>query len=408
MKRYVLVGTGIRGYQMFALPIVKDFSSNAVLVGLYDINIQRAHYVQQQLGGSIPIFDDFEKMIHEQKPDCVIIATMDAVHGKYILASLAAGCQVICEKPMVITAEECNQIARAERSAGKQVTVTFNCRFMPAFAHIKELLMQDVIGSIQHINLEWFLDRSHGADYFRRWHRKIENSGSLLVHKATHHFDIVNWFIGQKPNEVFAHGALNFYGCAERQLSMRCSTCKQTQHCGYAYPDTKNPDIQGLYFAAESEDNYYRDRCIFDPEINIWDTMSLCVNYDQGAMLTYSLNAYSPYEGWKMSITGSKGRLEAEEFYSGKQAGQPEHTAHVYFPNGNITTYSTPQASGTHGGGDDRLRKFLFEGVSDDPLGQAASSREGILSAIIGIAAGKSILSGNPIKISSLLENDLF
>lgn len=406
MKRYVLVGTGIRGYQMFAKPIIQNFSSHAELVGLYDINSKRAHYVQQQLNLPIPVFDNFDEMLDQQKPDCVIIATVDAFHGNYILSSLASGCQVICEKPIVITAEECNQIIKAEKETGIQTIVTFNCRFMPSFSHIKSLLLQGIIGTVQHVNLEWFLDRSHGADYFRRWHRRIENSGSLLVHKSTHHFDIVNWFVDQKPDEVFAQGELNFYGQADRQFGIRCCKCPQKQLCNYAYPDVYDADIQGLYFHSEDEDNYYRDRCIFDPEINIWDTMSLCVRYDRGAMLTYSLNAYSPYEGWKISITGSKGRLESEEFYSGMQAKSSEHSVRIYFPNGSSAVYYTPLVSGMHGGGDDKLRKFLFEGTLDDPLHQAASSREGILSALIGIAAGKSILNRKPIQISSLLDND--
>ena len=57
----------------------------------------------------------------------------------------------------------------------------------------------------------WMLDTRHGAEYFHRWHRMRGNSGSLLVHKATHHFDLVNWWIDDIPEEVFAHGSLRYY-----------------------------------------------------------------------------------------------------------------------------------------------------------------------------------------------------
>ena len=56
------------------------------------------------------------------------------------------------------------------------------------------------------------LDTKHGADYFRRWHRDKAHSGGLLVHKASHHFDLVNWWIQSAPTRVFASGGLRFYG----------------------------------------------------------------------------------------------------------------------------------------------------------------------------------------------------
>jgi predicted dehydrogenase len=61
------------------------------------------------------------------------------------------------------------------------------------------------------VHFEWVLDTVHGADYFRRWHREKANSGGLLVHKASHHFDLVNWWIGDVPATVYARGALRFY-----------------------------------------------------------------------------------------------------------------------------------------------------------------------------------------------------
>ena len=58
------------------------------------------------------------------------------------------------------------------------------------------------------MHFEWALDTVHGADYFRRWHRDKKNSGGLLVHKSSHHFDLVNWWIGDVPARVYARGGL--------------------------------------------------------------------------------------------------------------------------------------------------------------------------------------------------------
>ena len=78
--------------------------------------------------------------------------------------------------------------------------------------NLKETLLPGEIGQVTSVDFSWYLDTSHGADYFRRWHRLREKSGSLWVHKATHHFDLVNWWLDADPVEVSALASLNNYG----------------------------------------------------------------------------------------------------------------------------------------------------------------------------------------------------
>ena len=240
-------------------------------------------------------------MIRQAQPDCIIITTIDRYHHEYILRSLEAGLDVIVEKPMTIDAEKCRAILEAEKRTGRKIRVTFNYRYAPYTTRIKQLLHQGVIGEILSVDFEWLLDTSHGADYFRRWHRRLENSGGLLVHKATHHFDIVNWWIGDYPQTVFANGDRRFYGPTRAERGERCSTCAFQRTCEFYIDYAADPLYKSLYFDAEHVDGYFRDRCVFDPEIDIYDTMSLNVRYSKGAMLTYSLIAHSPYEGWRAS-----------------------------------------------------------------------------------------------------------
>lgn len=72
--------------------------------------------------------------------------------------------------------------------------------------------MNGAIGDVHSVHFEWLLNTEHGADYFRRWHRDKRNSGGLLVHKSTHHFDLVNFWLGSRPQTVYAQGSLMFYG----------------------------------------------------------------------------------------------------------------------------------------------------------------------------------------------------
>lgn len=409
MKRYVLAGAGNRGCWMYAVAIRDEYSDVAALAGIMDTNRKRAEYVKAQMGPEgkeIPVYTDFERMLREVRPDCAIITTIDKSHSDYVVQALDMGIDVICEKPLTTDEEKLNRILDARERSGKHVTVTFNCRYMPHFTRIRELLLQGAVGEVYSVHFEWMLDCVHGADYFRRWHRRMENSGGLLVHKATHHFDIVNWLIDQDPREVAAFGELRFYGNAKRQKGIRCRECDGKKECPFVYSGLTDPVIQGMYFDCEGEDGYFRDRCVFDPEIDIYDTMSVNVKYSERAVMSYSLTAYSPYEGWKLCINGSDGRLEAAQFDTGPQAEDACFHIRLFDRKGGAITYDMKKESGSHGGADTRLLDRIFRGEKRDPLGQSAGLRAGALSILIGIAANRSIRENRVVKLDELVEAD--
>lgn len=402
MKSYALAGASSRGFHMYALPIVERFKDYAKLVGVFDINRKRAEYISTHCGG-IPVFEDFDRMLEETKPDCVIVTTIDRYHHEYAIKAMNAGCDVIVEKPMTIDEEKCKAMLETEEKTGKKITVTFNYRFNPYVTRIKELLKEEVIGEILSIDFEWFLDTRHGADYFRRWHRRKENSGGLLVHKATHHFDVINWWIEEVPEIIYAFGSRRFYGPTREERGERCLTCRYKGSCEFFVDYSKDPFMKEFYFEAEHIDGYYRDGCVFSPEIDIEDTMSVNVKYSKGTILTYSLVAYSPYEGWRISINGTKGRIEGEEFHSGHYVREPNQYIRVFNRKDEIVTYEIQKTIGGHWGADEKLQRMLFIENLPDPLGHMADSKAGAMSIIIGISANKSIATGNAIRVGELL-----
>jgi predicted dehydrogenase len=387
MKKYVLAGTSSRGLGMFAQPITRRFQKTASLVGMWDPNPARAGYVSQECGG-VPVFPDFEIMLQQ-----------------YIIAGLEAGCDVITEKPMTIDAEKVRAILAAEKRTGHKVTVTFNYRFAPYTTRVKELLRAGVIGVPLSVDFHWLLDTSHGADYFRRWHRRMENSGGLLVHKATHHFDLVNWWIESDPQQVYAFGERRFYGPTRAERGERCSTCTHMATCEFFVDFRRDPTLKALYFDAEHVDGYFRDRCVFADEIDIYDTMSATVRYANGILLSYSLIAHCPYEGWKAAINGSEGRIELEIFESGLQSKDICMRMKLFNRKGELSEIQVPFATGGHGGSDERLQQRLFgDDGSPDPLGHMADSYAGAMSVLIGAAANQSIQTRQPVAIQDLLQ----
>lgn len=402
MKKYVLVGAGSRALYMFAKPMSTEWKEYVDFRGVFDTNKKRAKLLSEQCG-NVPVYTDFTSMISEAKPDVVIVASTDYSHHVYIIEALNAGCDVISEKPMTIDEEKCRAILEAERVSGKKVTVTFNLRFAPYFAKVKELLVNDTIGDVHHVHLEWFLDRDHGADYFRRWHSEMSKSGGLLVHKSTHHFDILNWWVNSRPKRLHAFGARNVYGDHGQPKGERCMTCELTSSCEFYKDITKDEFMQTFYVDNEGEDGYWRDRCLFDERIDIYDTMSVNLQYESGAFANYSLVAYSPYEGWKATINGSKGRLELGNIYRSADMSEVEQSVIKHIKLDGTTEIIPVSATvGGHGGGDAKLLKALFAGGVEDPLGQQADSLAGAESLLIGATANRSIAQAEMLPVPDL------
>ena len=442
--RYVHVGTGQRSW-MYITALVGKFADAGELCAICDTNQHRMDYWNRYIGekyghAPLPTYKaaDFDRMIAEQKPDKVIVTSMDRTHHKYICRAMELGCDVITEKPMTIDAEKCQQIIDTRNRTGRQVTVAFNYRYAPRNTKVKEIIRSGLVGTITSVHFDWSLSTSHGADYFRRWHRDKLNSGGLLVHKSTHHFDLVNWWMDTQPETVFAMGALRFYGRINAESRgidyhyYRTRNVPAAAEDPFRYIGPQDPHwkdvFDNIYFGSEGEDNYYRDLNVFGDGISIEDNMGVMVRYKNKAILTYSLNAHAPWEGYRVTFNGTKGRLEVNAVevssykdpnkeaylpvdYPGARPLDPERKDLVpeilFQPHWGkpwIIDYPEVAADADHGGGDELILQHLFRGVKEDPLGLAADNIDGARSILVGIAGNESMRTGLPVKIDSLVK----
>lgn len=400
MKTIAIIGTGSRGLH---LSRIIQSKGNAKIIAACDTNQSRLDYFTETLGGDIKKYIDFNAMLDEARPDLVMVTTVDKHHHKYIARALDKGHNVLSEKPITVDEQKGIIIREAEKRSAKNVIVTFNCRFMPPFIKLKQLVTEGLIGRPLAVNYEYFLNKVHGGDYFKRWHRFMDNSGGMLVHKSTHHFDIANWIIDDEPAYVSAFGNRIYYGQENKKLGERCSECKFTSQCS-SYDDfKKNKDCQGLYFKGEHEDGYIRDRCAFKSDTDIYDNMAVNVCYKNGALLSYSLNLFSSYEGYKISVTGEKGRIELCEPTIEQGIQLPYHKLNLIYTGGEEQIILVPKETGSHDGADEKMIAMLFAENRKDPLGQCANSFEGLKSALIGICANKSIIENRAIDLSEYI-----
>jgi len=422
-RKYALVGCGSRA-RFFYGAVASTYKETSEIVAFCDLSPSRMAYANEMLEKlgvkAVPTYShtDFEKMIAEVKPDYVIVTSVDRTHDYYIIKAMELGCDVITEKPMTIDEEKAQNIIDAQKKYGKSLRVTFNYRYSPHSTKIRELIMNDVIGDVYSIHFEWLLDINHGADYYRRWHRNKFNSGGLLVHKSTHHFDLVNFWLGDAPKKVFAMGDLRFYGMKNAETRGitefydRAHGNPNAKKDPFSIDLSADADMKAMYLDAEKDSGYIRDRSVFSDDVAIEDVMGVMVRYNRGAILTYSLNTYLPWEGFNVVFNGSKGRIEMKVVEKSYVSGEDDMTH--YGEANQIEVWVYPmfappykadiiQGKGGHGGGDPVLLNDIFGVPEHDPFNRAASHVDGAMSILTGIAANKSIASGLPVDIAGLL-----
>jgi predicted dehydrogenase len=381
--------------------------------------------------------DAFERILRETRADRVIITSPDYTHAELIVRAMDGGVDVVVEKPLTINPESTRQIVEAAQRTGRQVVVTHNYRYSPRNSALKELIKNGSIGTPLSVTFEWVLDTAHGADYFRRWHRDKTNSGGLLIHKASHHFDLVNWWLSDSPEQVYARGDVKFYGAENATAKGLGSRSDRGTHEGDHNPWEldlrKDGRLQALYLENESYDGYRRDQDVFGPGVTTEDNLAVIVDYARGATLSYALNAHSPWEGYRIAVNGDQGRAELEVV---------ERAAVLLDADGNVLIDPSAQmraelveareepfdklrahggerltlqrhwepaqdvkieaGTGAHGGGDALLLADIFRGPEDDWLERPADWLGGIRAIAVGMAGNESLRTGMPVKITDL------
>ncbi|MFH0807519.1 MAG: Gfo/Idh/MocA family oxidoreductase [Elusimicrobiota bacterium] len=411
-RKYLLAGAGARGLNTFAAPILKEFSYNSTLTGLYDISLKRLQGAKEILGVALPVYTDFALAMKELNPDCVIVCTPDYTHAQYVIKALKMNKDVISEKPLCISSQQCKEISDAAKKSKGRVFTAHNFRFGPAMTTIKKIISEGKIGKPLSVFFNEKLDRCHGADYFRRWHRLKENSGGLLIHKASHCFDLINWVIGSKPKEVFANGKVGFYGKNGPYRAKRCRECdKYKDKCDFYADLFKNEDSKKMYLNAEEKNGYFRDQCVYDKGITTEDLANVIYSYENGVLVNFMLCAFSSYEGIDIIIEGTKGRLEYSmvhdtRWFAGNVTvfGMEKHIGEkiqLYLINEGVKESPIPRAEGEHGGADPAMREALLGSNPDRQLtNMLATLEEAISAVLIGAAANKSIAGHKSVKIN--------
>ncbi|MDD2707717.1 MAG: Gfo/Idh/MocA family oxidoreductase [Verrucomicrobiae bacterium] len=433
-KRYALCGLSNRAVFHFAMPLSgknhkggTNFNGQSELVSILDVDETRVKRFLEQTGISSAYYNakQFDRMVTETHPDVILVATPDYSHCEYIVRGLEKKCDVIVEKPMVINCRQIREVQAAEKKSGRQIRVAFNYRYTPTHKKLKRLILEGKLGKIINVEFVYNLDTFHGASYFYRWNRERSKSGGLNIHKCCHHFDLVNWFLDDMPETVFAFGALNYYGphgalrprdkkgrpldpIEERK---RCPYF-QKHYAGKIDPDEDSPSTGWDIFKLGYHVQYPhgKKRYIYDDAIDIEDTYSANVKYSKGTLLNYSCNFSTPWEGYILAMNGTRGRIELSHHSNpdptGLTAPAEEKSVITFFPLfGGKEEIVIPPVKGGHGGADFVIQNDLFGAPSRESreLQLTAGSEDGLRSVALGEAVMRSIKTRRPIDIRKLL-----
>src|SRR4051794_22439441 len=369
--------------------------------------------------------DELADVIAKARADRAIITSPDFTHADLIVRYLDAGVDVVVEKPLTIDPVSTRRIAEAVTRSGRQVVVTHNYRYSPRNSGLKELVKSGAIGTPLSVTFEWVLDTAHGADYFRRWHRDKANSGGLLIHKASHHFDLVNWLLADFPVQVYARGGVRFYGAENAAARGVAARPERGTHDGAHSPweldPRADPLLKALYLDNESYDGYRRDQDVFGPGVTTEDNLAVIVDYGRGETLSYSLNAHAPWEGYRIAINGDQGRAEldvveraavlvdAEGHVVVDPSAVPETRSRAGGQRLTLQRHwetaqdiAIKEGEGGHGGGDALLLADVFRGPGDDWLERPASFVDGVRAIAVGMAGNESLRTGQPVRVADL------
>ncbi len=429
-KRYALVGLSNRGVASFALPMLgldrdgvptgEGHTDVATLVACIEPDVVRFEAFNAWLAEhdqpTLRRYDSVADLVAGEQIDVLIIASPDHTHMGYIRDGLAHGLDVLTEKPMVTTTAEAEEVLRLEKASSNKVVVTHNFRYPPRHVQVKELIRSGRIGRVVQVLLEYHVDTAHGSSYFVRWNRSKAASGGLTLHKSTHHLDLIGWLIDDEPVRVASSGGTYFYGpdspfrpkdeagnplTGQALLDADPYWNAMLERGQVSAPEPGQPRRGALGLPYPLQYPADTQLTVYDDEIDSVDTITSLVSYRGGAALSYLVNFSSPWEGFRLTVIGTHGQIEA---ISGSQEGEAVPGTDVITVRplfGEVETLPVATGEGGHGGADPLMLRDLFRGPTPESLalGLPADARQGALAVATGEALWRSAETGETITI---------
>ena len=398
----IIIGAGNRGrlYASYA----EKFPEHMKIVGVSDILESRCQTMANK--HDVPEenrFGHYREVFTKPKfADVVVISTPDDKHIEPCLKALEMGYDVLLEKPVAQTEEECLQVLKASKKYGGIVAVCHVLRYAPYFIALKQVVDSGAIGelvNVQHFEPIEFAHMAHS--YVRGNWRSEKQTTPIILAKSCHDLDIMRWIVDRPCKTISADGSLYLFKKENMPAGapFRCTDgCPHQETCPYSAIDiyVKKKSHLGVFDLKNrrDEDEIMEKlkttgygRCVFQCDNDQPDHYVADLTFEDGKTATFTMDAFTPWGGRRTRIMGTMGYIEGDmnqftvwDFKTGK----------TRIWNMEIQDADEYKGSG-HGGGDFALVRDFIEAVAlQDPSRLSSSIDASIESHVMGFAAERS------------------
>lgn len=414
--KVIVVGAGVRG--IIYSDIMAETPEKFEVIGVADPNESRRNYIRDK--HNIPeehCFDSWEGLLELPKfADIAIIGTMDRMHYASTMAAIRQGYDLLLEKPIAPTPEECIEIAAEAKKYGTKALIGHVLRYNSYFKAIKAVVDSGAIGEVMSVQHAECVGNEHQAHSFVRgnWGNS-KRSSTMLLQKSCHDLDIIQWIVGKKCKRVSSFGSLSFFTRenAPKDAPEYCiEGCPHAKECCYFSEDIylntsyelirqvctglMNPTDEDIKHALRT--NIF-GKCIYKCDNDVVDHQVVNMEFENGAVADFNMCAFNK-GGRFIRVMGTKGEISRdgdEGLILYKFADKSETEIDVDSFGNNIED--------GHGGGDAGIVAALYDyianGITSNQLSEIDIS---VQNHMIAFAAEESRLSGKTVDIDDYVE----
>lgn len=416
--KVILIGAGNRGgtYTNFMAQMPEKFE----VVAVAEPKDSRRELIQQR--HNIPdnmCFTDYKPLLALGKiADIALIATMDRDHFEPAMTAIDLGYDLLLEKPITPTPEECIALTNRANEKGVKVVICTVLRYTFLFDKLKEIIDSGRIGKVMSINHEECVEFVHQSHSFVRgnWHNSKESS-FMLLQKSCHDMDILQWLLGKKCKKVQSFGSLSYFtpenapeGAPERCIE----GCPVGETCPYNAVKLYLENDSNWFRSAATklvkssdedvkksllESNY--GKCVFHSNNDVVDHQTVNMLFEDDVTVTFTMNAFNS-GGRFINIYGTKGEIRA--------ALKGDSPIKIYDPvtkkTEEIPCNATDGILGGHGGGDAGIVVALYDYMTGNYTGNAVPTiEESCYNHLITFAAEHARLTGTVVDVEDYINN---
>lgn len=348
--------------------IISVSKDEAVLTCVCDTDIEKVkrENLKDEKFKDVRYYSDADEMLKAEKLDGVLIGTRCSLHTKYALLVAKYNLPLFLEKPVCTTYEDLELLKTIPHMEDKTV-VSFPLRVSKKLLFIKELIDSGKIGKVEHVQA--YNNVTYARGYYHKWYRDENETGGLFLQKATHDLDYINYVLGEKPVRLCAMKSKQIFK-GDKPAGLKCADCPEAKTC----PESP----ENVYKAGDN--NPKGEYCCFAVDTGNEDSGSVIIEYESGMHAVYSQDFIVRNGAGKRGarFIGYKGTLEFD--WRKDEITLYRHDEDM------IETYTYPNATGAHFGGDTTLAESFIAVMKGEEKSCAPLS-QGINSAALCLAA---------------------